>query len=201
MKLAIININNGNIMSVANMVDSLNYEYEIIEDPKKLIDFDKAILPGVGSFDKVISRVEPWSEYLHRFIQAENKKFLGICVGLQMLFSESEEGKKKGLSFIPGKVKKINHENRLLKVPHMGWNTVCDQKESGIFKEFDENPRFYFVHSYHVVPEDESIVTSRVKYGEKLVASIEYKNIYGVQFHPEKSHKFGKILIKNFINA
>ena len=189
----------GNLGSVKNMLKYIGVESVIEDNPGNLKDADKIILPGVGSFDEAMKRINEsgFREVLDQ--KALNKKIpiLGICLGMQLLTCASEEGKLPGLGWIPANTIRFPRNNGL-KVPHMGWNVVHPASDSPITAEMPENSHFYFVHSYYVKVENEKNSMLKAEYGVTFDAGIQSDNVYGVQFHPEKSHKFGMRLLKNF---
>jgi len=202
-KIGIIHLGLGNAGSVKNMVEYLGYSCKLIETYRDLEEIDKLILPGVGSFDAGVKKLKERKlfEALKEFILHKKKPILGICLGMQLLTCCSEEGTEEGLNVIPAKTVKFNFKSKNLPLPHMGWNYIDIVKKEKLFKGFDKKARFYFVHSYHVLVKDRNIISSLTCYGYNFVSSFEYENIFGVQFHPEKSHKFGLKLIKNFLEV
>ncbi|WP_420316460.1 imidazole glycerol phosphate synthase subunit HisH [Ekhidna sp.] len=200
--ITILDYGVGNLGSIKNMLKKLGYTSEIVSDKQKISLSEKFILPGVGSFDNCMVRLRnaPFFETFQKKVLQEKVNVLGICVGFQMLFDSSEEGKQPGLGWIKGKVVKFDATKLLpsLKIPHMGWTDVNIHKSSKLFSGLVEDPRFYFVHSYHAIDtvEEEAFLTC--KYGYEFVCGVELGNIMGVQFHPEKSHTFGMQLLSNF---
>lgn len=198
--VAILDYNVGNIASIYNMLKRLGIE-ALITDNSEIIDkASHLVLPGVGSFDHCMHQIRkaPFFEELDRWIFNEKKPILGVCVGHQMLFEKSAEGDMPGLGWIKGKVVKFNSSDIGLRVPHMGWNYLSEFDEnSPLFQGF-EKPKFYFVHSYYSIPEDDKMCLAKTEYGFPFCCSIGNENIYGVQFHPEKSHKYGMKLYENF---
>jgi glutamine amidotransferase len=188
----------GNIGSVVRVINDLEYESKIINNPNEFSETKKIILPGVGSFDSFINSLK--SKKLFNKIQDlvinKNYSILGICVGMQSLFLESEEGTETGLGFINSKCKKF--DSKIKKVPHIGWNNIIIKKQNKLFDDI-ENNYFYFAHSYNINDIEKEFTLSTTKYIYEFVSSISWKNIYGVQFHPEKSFQQGKQVIKNFI--
>ncbi len=198
MYIAIINYNMGNIKSVENALKKLGASVKVTGNPKDIDNAKAIILPGVGAFRDAYNNMEKLGliEAIRKNI--EKKLFLGICLGMQILFDYSmEDGKSKGFGILKGFVDRVPPG---VKVPHMGWNQlkIC-RKESELFSGIKEGENFYFVHSYHIIPEDRAIISSTTDYGVEIVSSIEKENIYGLQFHPEKSSTFGQVLLKNFL--
>mgnify|MGYP001406300290 CR=1 FL=1 len=188
----------GNIGSIVRVLNDLEYEIKIIDNPNDFSDTKKIILPGVGSFDSFIESLK--SKKLFNKIQDlvinKNYSILGICVGMQSLFLDSEEGMEKGLGFINSKCKKF--DNKVKKVPHIGWNNITIKKQNKLFDDIKNN-YFYFAHSYNINDTKKEFILSTTNYINEFVSSVSYQNIYGVQFHPEKSFEQGKQVIKNFI--
>ena len=199
----IIDFGVSNIASVANMIKRVGGSPSIIKKSNKLNLklIDKIILPGVGSFDSAITALEKdgWLGPLNEFISNSQNKILGICLGMQIMFNKSEEGQKEGLKWIDGDIKKFKFEDKKLKVPHMGWNTVSIKKNGSLFKESIKTQRYYFVHSYYAQCFDRKNIAAKTFYGFDFVSAIQKQNIYGFQFHPEKSHRYGMHLLKNFV--
>ena len=207
MKITIVDYNSGNISSVINSfreVAQTKAKIEVTSDLKKIKHSDKIVLPGQGSFKSCIdalNKIRGLSDSLNEFVIENKKPLLGICVGLQM-FSDVgyEEAETKGLGWISGKVSKIDNQNGKYKLPHIGWNQINILKESKIFKEVENNSHMYFVHSYEFIPTDPKVITAITDYSKKIVCSVEKENIFGTQFHPEKSEKMGLKILNNFIN-
>ncbi|WP_417328167.1 imidazole glycerol phosphate synthase subunit HisH [Halarcobacter sp.] len=197
--IAILDYGIGNLKSIYNMFKKVGVESIITSDIETIIKADKYLLPGVGSFDYGINSLKNanFFEVLEKEILINKKPILGICLGMQLLTNSSEEGKEKGLGWIDAQTIKFDLEDKSLAIPHMGWNKINPTNTNDIFKNLNEN-RFYFVHSYHVVCNDNKNILAMVNYGQEFTCSIYKDNIYGVQFHPEKSHKFGMQLFKNF---
>jgi glutamine amidotransferase len=193
----------GNIESIIRMLGKLKITAKRFQDPSEMLQFDKIVLPGVGSFDAGMNQLKTrgFSDAITQVVRTKNKPFLGICLGMQLFCSGSEEGITPGLGLVKAEVKKIvSPLNNQIKIPNMGWRKVLPTKETPLFPTMNEENRFYFVHSYHVIPSDPSIITGVVEYGETICAAYQNDNIYGVQFHPEKSHRFGMNLLQRFIN-
>ena len=207
MNVSIVNYNSGNISSVINSfkevaTDKVNIE--VTSNLKKIKLSDKVVLPGQGSFKSCIealNSVNGLVETLNEFAINNKKPLLGICVGLQMFADIGyEETETKGLSWISGKVSKIDNKNNKYKLPHIGWNQIKIIKNSKIFKNIENNSHMYFVHSYEFIPEDKSVISATTDYSSNIVCCIEKENIFGTQFHPEKSDRIGLKMIENFIN-
>jgi imidazole glycerol-phosphate synthase subunit HisH len=174
---------------------------DVISSPEELNSRSKIVLAGVGSFDAGVKALQKddWVEILTRLARENGAPILGICLGMQLMCRSSEEGELPGLGWFDAEVKLIKfHEQTNLKVPHMGWNTIGIKKPSVLF-DAEEEQRFYFVHSYHVVCNNPSDVIATSHHGYEITAAFGNANIYGVQFHPEKSHRFGMDLIKRFL--
>lgn len=193
----------GNLASVKNAFSSLGEEVTVESDPEKLQQYDKLILPGVGAYGDAMEhlRVNGMDEAVKAYAQS-GKYMLGICLGMQLLFDSSEEfGSNKGLGLIPGKVvgfdtSKFSHP---LKVPHMGWNRMFT-KEHPLFEGMDQEHYLYFVHSFHALCENKENIIGETEYGYRFSSSVQNDNVLGIQPHPEKSHKNGLAILKNFIN-
>ena len=207
MKVVIVDYNSGNISSVINSFKEVaknKVNIEVTSDLNKIKYSDKVVLPGQGSFKSCVDALNGINglvDTLNNFAIDNRKPLLGICVGLQMFADVGyEEIKSKGLGWIPGKVSKIDNKNGEFKLPHIGWNQINILKHSKIFKGIENNAHMYFVHSYEIVPNDKSVVSATTDYSSNIVCSIEKENIFGTQFHPEKSDKTGLKIIDNFIN-
>jgi len=197
--ITIVNYGMGNLGSIKNMFKHIGVPAVITSDLASIADADKLLLPGVGAFDSAMTRINDSGlrEVLDRKALEEKIPILGICLGMQLLTNSSEEGKIPGLRWIPAATTRFPTQSGL-KVPHMGWNEVVQVRESVLTKDLPEESRFYFVHSYcvHVQNKEDSIL--KTTYGITFDAALQHDNIYGAQFHPEKSHKFGMQLLKNF---
>ena len=207
MNVTIVDYNSGNISSVINSFKEVaknKVNVQVTSDLKKIKSSDKVILPGQGSFKSCVDALYNISglvDTLNEFAIENKKPILGICVGLQMFADVGfEEIETKGLGWISGKVSKINNQNGNFKLPHIGWNQLTIIKDSKIFKGIENNSHMYFVHSYEIVPEDKNVVSATTDYSSNIVCSVEKENIFGTQFHPEKSDKIGLKIIDNFIN-
>jgi glutamine amidotransferase len=202
-KIVIIDYGMGNIGSIVNMFKYLGIDALVSSDKEIISSADKLILPGVGNFDRAVENINSLNldDTIKEMALVKKVPFLGICLGMQLMCKESEEGKLVGLSLVDAVVKKFNFsKDSNLKVPHMGWDYVDIRKESTIMNDLDNRSKFYFVHSYFVSCVDVGDVLTYTTYGKEFVSSFEKDNIIGVQFHPEKSHRYGISLFKNFIN-
>lgn len=195
----IIDYGLGNLGSVKNMLRYIGVDSIITSNPSEAHKATKILLPGVGSFDQAMIRINDsgWREILDHKALIEKIPILGICLGMQLLTESSEEGKLKGFGWIPSNTIRFPRMNGL-KVPHMGWNSVLPVSGSIILKDLTADSRFYFVHSYYVKVENEVNSILKTTYGITFDSAIQNGNIFGAQFHPEKSHKYGMQLLKNF---
>ena len=198
--IAIIDYGAGNLHSVKNALDFLGAESIITPNSEEILACDKIILPGVGAFgDAMDCLTKSGLDKTVKKAVELNKPLLGICLGLQLMFEESEETPgKKGLGIFKGKVVKIPDHG--LKIPHMGWNNLTLAKESRLLKGLGEDPYVYFVHSYYLTTSEQDIVSAYTEYGERLDVAVERGNVFAAQFHPEKSGDVGMKILKNFIN-
>jgi glutamine amidotransferase len=201
--IVIIDYGLGNLGSIKNMFKKIGTEAIVSSEASDIEKAEKLILPGVGNFDHGMRNLEGLgllSILEHKVIQKKTP-ILGICLGMQLFARKSEEGNSTGLRWIDAETLRFRFEDAdgRLKIPHMGWNLVKICQRNPLFEEMYPEPRFYFVHSYHVTCRNEEEVLTRTFYGFEFVSSVRKENIYGVQFHPEKSHKFGMKLLKNFI--
>ena len=207
MNVTIVDYNSGNISSVINSFKEVAQDkvnIEVTSDLNKIKLSDKVVLPGQGSFKSCVdalNKINGLKDTLNKFIAINKKPLLGICVGLQMFADTGyEETETKGLGWISGKVSRIDNQNGKYKLPHIGWNQINIVKESKIFKNIENNSHMYFVHSYEFIPEDKNVISATTDYSSNIVCSVEKENIFGTQFHPEKSDKMGLKIIDNFIN-
>tara|TARA_X000000950_G_scaffold187202_1_gene226541 strand:- start:2281 stop:2907 length:627 start_codon:yes stop_codon:yes gene_type:complete len=207
MNVTIVDYNSGNISSVINSFaevakDKVNIE--VTSDLIKIKSSDKVVLPGQGSFKSCIealNNIDGLTDTLNEFAITNKKPLLGICVGLQMFADIGyEETETKGLGWISGTVSKIDNQNDKFKLPHIGWNQIKIVKDSKIFKDIENNSHMYFVHSYEFVPNDKDVISATTDYSSNIVCSVEKENIFGTQFHPEKSDRIGLKIINNFIS-
>ena len=192
--IEIIDVGLGNVASIHNMLNFLGYNSVKVTKPEHSNNPRVLILPGVGSWDYAIEKLllSGWFDFIKKYSENKNNLIIGICLGMQILCEKSEEGKLKGLSLISGEFKKFV-SNKKLKVPHMGWNEVHFNNK---FKFKMDSPKFYHVHSYYYFHSNKSSVIAHTKYGENFPSAIMKNNVLGFQFHPEKSHIFGKELFK-----
>ena len=207
MKVTILDYNSGNISSVINSFKEVakdKVNIEVTGDLNKIKSSDKVVLPGQGSFKSCVdalNKINGLTEALSEFAINNKKPLLGICVGLQMFADIGyEETETKGLGWISGKVSKIDNQNGKFKLPHIGWNQINIVKDSKIFENITNNSHMYFVHSYEFLPNDKNVISATTDYSSNIVCSVEKENIFGTQFHPEKSDKTGLNLIKNFLD-
>ena len=206
MNITIVDYKSGNISSVINSFNEVakdKVKIEVTSDIKKIKSSDKVVLPGQGSFKSCVDRLNNISglvDTLNELAINNKKPLLGICVGLQMFADIGyEEIETKGLGWISGKVSKIDNQNGKYKLPHIGWNQINIVKKSKIFKDIENNSHMYFVHSYEFIPKDKNVISATTDYSSNVVCAVEKENIFGTQFHPEKSDKIGLKIIDNFI--
>jgi len=206
MNVTIVDYNSGNISSVINSFKEVAKDIvniEVTSDLYKIKSSDKVVLPGQGSFKSCVdalNNINGLVDTLNEFAISNQKPLLGICVGLQM-FSDIgyEETETKGLGWIPGKVSKINNQNGKFKLPHIGWNEINIMRDSKIFKDIKNHSHMYFVHSYEFIPEERNVILATTDYSSNIVCAVQSGNIFGTQFHPEKSDKLGLKIIDNFL--
>ena len=202
MKVAVIAYGMGNLGSVRRSLENLGADVIVAEHPIQLLDVNRIILPGVGSFGEGMKKLSTkgWIESLQKQVIEEGKPLLGICLGMQMLSSSSEEnGLNEGLNFISGKVLRLDKLGCRLRIPHVGWNEVNHQESTPLFKNIPQSIDFYFVHSYALIADDTSNVIATSNYDISITSSVSKNHIFGTQFHPEKSSKAGQQILKNFI--
>ena len=206
MNVTIVDYKSGNISSVINSFKEVakdKVNIKVTSDLSTIKNSDKVVLPGQGSFKSCIdglNNIDGLINTLNEFAIENKKPLLGICVGLQMFADIGyEEIETKGLGWISGKVSKIDNKSGKFKLPHIGWNEINIKKDSKIFKDIDDKSHMYFVHSYEFVPEDEAVISATTDYSTNVVCAAEKENIFGTQFHPEKSDKVGLKLIDNFL--
>ena len=207
MKVTIVDYKSGNISSVINSFKEVaknKVNIEVTSNLNKIETSDKVVLPGQGSFKSCVdalNKIDGLKEALNEFAITNKKPLLGICVGLQMFADIGyEETETNGLGWISGKVSKIDNKNGKYKLPHIGWNQINIVKDSKIFQNIENNSHMYFVHSYEFIPENKDVISATTDYSSNIVCSVEKENIFGTQFHPEKSDKMGLKMIDNFMN-
>ena len=207
MNVTIVDYKSGNISSVINSFKEVikdKVTIEVTSDLNKIKSSDKVVLPGQGSFKSCVdalNKINGLTETLNEFAINSKKPLLGICVGLQMFADVGyEETETKGLGWISCKVLRIDNQNGKYKLPHIGWNQINIVKDSKIFKDIENNSHMYFVHSYEFIPNDKKVISATTDYSSNIVCSVEKENIFGTQFHPEKSDRIGLKIIDNFIN-
>jgi glutamine amidotransferase len=203
--IGIVDYGLGNIQAFANIYKRNNLEAKVVSTADALRESDRLILPGVGSFDWAMSRLNASGlrETLDEVVVAEGRPILGVCVGMQMMGDSSDEGDANGLGWIGGHVKKFAHEDfdQATHLPHMGWNDVAPREGEPLFDQLESEARFYFLHSYYFRPENVEHSIATTDYAGEYASSIRSRNVYGVQFHPEKSHQWGIRLLMNFAKA
>ena len=206
--IAVIDYGMGNLRSVQKSLEFVGAKVIVTHDPDLILNANSVVLPGVGAFKDCMANLNKLKlvDPIRKFIDG-GKPFLGICLGLQVLFEESEEyGPVAGLGILPGKVVKFpggsseTKNGRPIKIPHMGWNQIKVKKNVPLFRGVGDAPYFYFVHSYYVVPEDQNMIAAVTNYGVEFVSGIQHKNIYAFQFHPEKSQTLGLSILERFSN-
>jgi imidazole glycerol-phosphate synthase subunit HisH len=202
--IGIINYGSGNIYAIANLYKRLDIPYILTDNHDELRTVSKLILPGVGAFDETMKMLNNsgLKNLLDELVLEKNIPILGVCVGMQIMANSSEEGKLDGFGWIKGTVKKFEKKLLLHKphLPHLGWNEIEIKQYSPLLHEIDPSTGFYFLHSYYFCCENEASIMATTKYGKDFSSAVNHKNVYGVQFHPEKSHRNGIQLFKNFAN-
>jgi glutamine amidotransferase len=198
--IAIIDYGMGNLGSIANMLRKIGAEAVVSSDPAVIEAADRLVLPGVGAFAHGMASLEQRGlvPVLQRRVLEDEVPILGICLGMQLFTQGSEEGGPAGLGWIAGRTSRFRLEGQRYRVPHMGWNTVIPRREHPLLADLPEDPRFYFVHSYHVTCDDPADQLCGTVYGYEFTSAVARGNIIGTQFHPEKSHRFGFRLLQNF---
>lgn len=197
--IGIVNYGLGNVSAFARIFHRLNVPFCLAGTRRELETADKIILPGVGAFDWAVEKLHDagLAEPLRDLVLGERRPFLGVCIGMQLMAERSDEGERPGLGWIQGEVERLNGGPTTM-LPHMGWNDVLVRFEDPLFEGLHEAPRFYFLHSFHVSPLREQDILATADYEETFVCSVRVGNMYGVQFHPEKSHESGVRLLRNF---
>ncbi|XZE67940.1 imidazole glycerol phosphate synthase subunit HisH [Leptospira interrogans serovar Hardjo] len=200
--IGILDYGVGNLKAFANILKGLNFNHQIVKTEQELKSCTKIILPGVGSFDSVMDKLTESGirNVLTDLVMSKKIPVLGVCVGMQILALSSEEGIKSGLGWIRGRVKKFNFDrsDSFLTIPQIGWNEVSSIREKILLLNLEKNPRFYFLHSYYMECEEDNDVIAMADYGGDFACAVNRDNIFGTQFHPEKSHHNGVALLRNF---
>lgn len=200
--ITIVDLEIGNLGSIENMLKKIDVPSVRTSRPQDIANANKLILPGVGSFDTGIKNLNKFKlrAILDKKVLEEKIPVLGVCLGMQLLTESSEEGVEPGLGWIAAHTVKfkMNSQDKELKIPHMGWNQVVPKTRTGLFANLPEEIKFYFVHSYYVSCKTSDTVLAKTEYGRVFTSAVQQDNIFGVQFHPEKSHKYGMQLLKNF---
>ena len=200
--IVIVDYSMGNLNSVRKKLIQLKANVAISSDPEVILNADKLILPGVGHFEKAVEIMHQkglW-DVLNKSVLIDKKPILGICLGMQLMTKFSEEGNVNGFGWIDATVVRFHVQDTLkFKIPHMGWNHIEIKKESSLMKGLTDQSEFYFVHSYHVKTDDKTIVLNETNYETNFVSAFEKEHVFGVQYHPEKSHDSGKLLLNNFL--
>lgn len=203
MSVVVVNAGIGNLGAIPNMLKRLGATAQISADPGEIAGADRIILPGVGAFDAAMQSLADLGliEVLNRKALDERVPILGVCLGMELLGSGSEEGRLPGLGWISGRAVRFRSDEGepLLRVPHMGWNYVRPTANGALFADLGNTPRFYFAHSYYFACDDEADVAGVTRYGHPFVSAVHRGNISGIQFHPEKSHRFGLQVFRNFL--
>jgi len=200
--ITIIDYGSGNISAIANIYEKLNVKYKIAKTAEDVVGAKKLFLPGVGAFDETISKLDDtgFRKVLDFEVLTNKTPIIGICVGMQILAERSDEGTLPGLGYIKGHVKKLDEKSLKQKpyLPHLGWNSIEQKKNCQLFEEIDNEIGFYFLHTYYFQCEDNADVLTTTIYGESFASAVNHDNVYGIQFHPEKSHQNGIKLLHNF---
>ena len=197
--ISIINYGLGNVLAFYNIYKKLNIESQVVSSSSELESATKIILPGVGSFDWAMDKLNKsgMRETLDHLVLEKNIPVMGICVGMQMMANSSEEGQKEGLGWFEAKVKKIKSDKKI-DLPHMGWNEINIKNDNTLFQGLQNNARFYFLHSYYFETNEDECILCETNYGGLFTSAAKKNNIFAIQFHPEKSHQWGECILKNF---
>ena len=196
-RIIIIDSGYGNTQAVSNMLLSIGWDSVITRDKKIIKEATHLILPGVGSFDAAMESLSPIVNVIQELVLERGVNILGICLGMQLLGTSSEEGRGNGLNLIEGEIIKLPF-NENYKVPHLNWEYIKYNHKEPIFDQFKSSPKFYFAHSYHFIPQDNDTIVASFAYPDDIIAIVKKENICGVQFHPEKSHRYGQIFFKKY---
>jgi glutamine amidotransferase len=201
-QVGIVDYGVANLGSMRNMLQRIGAAADFLTSPESILGASKIILPGIGAFDHGMDALSQRNlvEALRQRVLEDKVPILGVCLGAQLLGKGSAEGEREGLGFISARCERfVPDQEARIKVPHMGWNHLEPRRESPLLRQLDAHARFYFVHSYHIVCADPADVLATATYGKPFTAMIQRQNIYGAQFHPEKSHRFGMRLLQNFL--
>jgi len=201
-KVVIVDYGTGNVHSVKKTIDRMTTSALVSSSAKDIVLADKIILPGVGHFKTAMANLQKLDlvEPLNEAVLGNRKPILGICLGMELMACHSEEGDTRGLGWLDAVSVKIRHSNtERFKVPHMGWNQITVKKASRLMKDVSDDAEYYFAHSYYLKLTDETCLLSETEYGDVFASAVEKDNVFGVQFHPEKSHDAGRLLLENFI--
>lgn len=200
--IGVVDYGLGNVEAILNVYKALDIPAGRVRSPDDVKESNRLVLPGVGSFDHAMRKLDlsGLRSQLDKAVLGDGVLFLGICVGMQMMAGRSEEGVEKGLGWIPGEVKRLNVDALEQKphLPHMGWNTIRLHADSHLLHGLDSDAEFYFLHSYAFIPEADTVTLSETSYGASFASAVGFRNRYGVQFHPEKSHRWGMQVLSNF---
>ncbi len=202
MTVVVVNAGIGNLGAIPNMLKRLGTAASVTADPDEIASARRIILPGVGAFDAAMQSLADLGliEVLNRKALAEGVPILGVCLGMELLGAGSEEGRLPGLGWINGRAVRFRSDvDRPVRIPHMGWNYVRPTGNGALFAELGTSPRFYFAHSYHFMCDDQADIAGVTRYGHPFVSAVHRGNISGIQFHPEKSHRFGLQVFRNFL--
>ncbi len=201
--VVIVHSNIGNVGSIKNMLKKIGVESVLSRETEVIEKADRLILPGIGAFDRGMQNLADLDliNLLNKKVLEDKTPVLGVCLGMQLMTKSSEEGKLQGLGWIDAETIKFPSDDKTLRVPHMGWNILNLKKEDNLFKKLPEDARFYFVHSYYIRCNNPEDIAATTNYGTEFVSSFQKDNIFGCQFHPEKSHRFGMEVYRNFMNC
>lgn len=203
MTVGIVNSGMGNIHSVMNAFASIGATPRVVEKPLELVEVDRIVLPGVGAFADGMAKLRDggWISALEESVRGGGKPFLGLCVGMQVLAERgTEHGDCAGLGWIPGVVRRLSSPDSSIRIPHIGWNDLEVTRSQGLYRGMKEAPVCYFVHSYIFEAQDSEVVTAYSNHGERFAASLEWRNIFATQYHPEKSQRSGLSILRNFLS-
>ncbi|MDD9986438.1 MAG: imidazole glycerol phosphate synthase subunit HisH [Spirochaetaceae bacterium] len=199
--IGIVDYGLGNVRAFVNIYERMKVPAALVSSEDELTDADKIILPGVGAFDWAMERLAASGmiDCLNELVLSERRPVLGVCVGMQIMARRSDEGERRGLGWIDEDVRRFESraEDPSVRLPHMGWNDVVPRDSETLFRNLGE-PRYYFLHSYHIAPRDDGLILGRTDYLGTFASAVRSDNIFGVQFHPEKSHAWGVQLLRNF---